>query len=197
METDRAQLPSMKRPGLAALLAFVFGPVGYLYLSPGYTLASCVSLFLFVKTLEIAHLTGPATSRKVALLTLAGFALEAARACRTKNENLAAFWRDKEKLRRANVAGPITAALELFVRLVLLYLGALGLLWSARSIISGEIARAAAEAAGTVLALWAVWWLLDLVLLVAGTAVLAGTGRLLDLWHRWRGVSEKSNANSR
>jgi hypothetical protein len=35
-------------------------------------------------------------------------------------------------------------------------------------------------------------WLLDLIFLTVAMAVLAGSGLLVNLWQRWRGVSEKS-----
>ncbi len=112
----------MKRPGITALLGLLFGPFGYLYLGSDYFLASGVSVLLFIKTLEIAHMTGPVKSWRVTLLIQVGRALEAVRTCRTRNQQLTRFWGHDEQLRRANVAGPITAAMELFVRLVLLYL---------------------------------------------------------------------------
>lgn len=125
-----------KNPVVAAVLSFIFGPVGFLYIGWRYALLSLPILIIFVFVLTVANFPIPEFMKYVILVVFAwkGFTIATVR-----NAMIDAQDEDVSSLNTFPVAA--MAMTDLLVGIAMFYAGTIGLYVSARLILEGNIFR--------------------------------------------------------
>lgn len=127
---------SRKNPFVAAILSFVFGPLGYLYIGWRYAVLAAAVLAIFVFILEAINFPIPAWMKYVILVV---FAWKASTIVSVRNELIDAENEDVHALNTFPFAA--MAMSDLLVGVGTFYAGAIGLYAAARLLLEGGLLR--------------------------------------------------------
>jgi len=123
-----------KRPLLAALLSFLFGPFGYLYIGWRYAVMAAVMWFVFVGVLVAADVPMPPALK---LVVFAVFAWKAFTICQVRNHLIE---NGDDHVRFLDTFWCATLAMtDLLVGIAMFYAAALGLLTTVHLMLGGRV----------------------------------------------------------
>jgi len=127
---------SRKNPFVAAILSFVFGPLGYLYIGWRYAVLALAVLAIFVFILTAINFPIPAWMKYVILVV---FAWKASTIVSVRNALIDAENEDVSALNTFPVAA--MAMSDLLVGIGMFYAGVIGLYVAARLLLEGSVLR--------------------------------------------------------